>query len=102
MQQKRNHLAVLPKPSKHLEARAGAIFARTRKKCHAQESRESSSFFAGPPPFGAEPRLPNMNAWSAKKQTGSNLRPLLAGTRNRRYSLKFTGETAPEGGEVHR
>lgn len=32
MQQKRNHLAVLPKPCESLEARAGATFARTRKK----------------------------------------------------------------------
>jgi hypothetical protein len=41
MQQKRNPLAVPPKPCKNLEARAGAIFARTRKKVLMPENGES-------------------------------------------------------------
>jgi len=60
MQQKRNHLAVLPKPCETLEARAGATFARTRKKVPLLG--EPRMFFRWASdgtcaPFGAEPRI---------------------------------------------
>ena len=77
MQQKRNHLAVLPKPCKTLEARAGAIFARTRKKVPLPGEPPIVLAVVSPrrvtcAPFGAEACLPNMNAWVCEGADGSS------------------------------